>query len=345
MTGGRVAAVAGKRVCIGRTSAAPCITLPFAPSGIGAAGTTLLVSQAERGRVVPLELKGNRLVAGDPVEVGGQPHGPIAAAGSTFYVPVKRGVDVVGGTPLVRQRTVALPVTPAQVVVVGATLYASLPAQHRVAVVGTADGATPTFVPVNGRPFALASANGAVYVADDVSQTVTRLVGTKRSGAPVPVGVLRGAALRPAVVSGVTFRESGNQLVATVRVSGGALDHASLVAPDTRIADGKGGFVLRQRGIRPGFSRKASGGLTVRATRAGSDVRVALTASSGAFVASTTRLAPDGRSVTVTLTRKPVVTPPPPPPPPPVTPPPPPPPPVTPPPPPPPPPPTGITIG
>jgi hypothetical protein len=165
----------------------------------------------------------------------------------------------------------------------------------------------------------------------------------------VPVTVLRGAALKPAVVSGVTFRQSGDRLVATVRVSGGALDRNGLVAPDNRIADGKGGFTLRQRGIRPGFSRQASGGLTVRASKAGDDVKVALAASSGAFIASSTKLAPDGRSVTVTLTRKPVVTPPPPPPPPPppVTPPPPPPPPVTPPPPPPPPPPpsTGITIG
>jgi serine/threonine protein kinase len=351
LAGGQVAALAGTQVCAGRGSGVFCKPLPFAPSGIGAAGTTLLVAQAERNRVVPIELKDGRLATGDPVDVGARPHGPIASTGDTFYVPVKRGVDVVGGSPLTRQRTIALPVTPAQVLVVGDVLYASLPAQHRVAIVPTTGTGTPTYVAVNGRPFALASANGAVYVADDVSQTVTRLVGTKRAGKPVPVTVLRGAALKPAVVSGVTFRQSGDRLVATVRVSGGALDRNGLVAPDNRIADGKGGFTLRQRGIRPGFSRQASGGLTVRASKAGDDVKVALAASSGAFIASSTKLAPDGRSVTVTLTRKPVVTPPPPPPPPPppVTPPPPPPPPppVTPPPPPPPPPPpsTGITIG
>ena len=289
---------------------APCLDLPFAPTGLGVAPSGRLdVADGRTGIVRSYRRASGRLVsAGGPFRVGRAPHGRLATHRGLLYVPVTRGVAVVDPGARAVRRTLALPVTPSDVWISPSTgrLFAPLPGVGRVAVLrtGSAEG-VPRLVAAAGKPVAVvgtASASAPVVVVG-VDGTVTRL--DARSGRRIDarrIGALGLPSPAPLVLRRVRSTRSGNALALVLDLTGGHLDETSLVVRDGTLSDGRAAFEIWQGGIRSRVRSRTVDGVTVRVAPGAGHLRVTLSAARGAY--ERLRIGREGpRTVAATMRR------------------------------------------
>ena len=288
---------------------APCLDLPFAPTGLGVAPSGRLdVADGRTGIVRSYRWASGRLVsAGGPFRVGRAPHGRLATHRGLLYVPVTRGVAVVDPGSRAVRRTLALPVTPSDVWISPSTgrLFAPLPGVGRVAVLRTGSAGVPRLVAAAGKPVAVvgtASASAPVVVVG-VDGTVTRL--DARSGRRIDarrIGALGLPAPAPLVLRRVRSARSGSALALVLDLTGGHLDETSLVVRDGTLSDGRAAFEIWQGGIRSRLRLRTVDGVTVRVAPGAGHLRVTLSAARGAY--ERLRIGREGpRTVAATMRR------------------------------------------
>jgi len=241
-----------------------CVRLGFVVSAAGVGGGRVFVADGRNGSVLVLPASTLALPS-HAIGVGRKPHGRLLAFRGRLYVPVERGVAVVGLATGRLVRTIALPGTPSDIYVDASTgsLFAALYAGKKVAIVETAAPArAPRLTTVAAHPVAVAGSAGRVYVVGARGATVSRL--DPRSGRLVgstALGVSRPARV---VALAPTFASAGRSVTATIRLTGGRLDARAIRRADTAIADGAARIELWQPGISTaGHASRSSAGLTV----------------------------------------------------------------------------------
>ena len=289
---------------------APCLDLPFAPTGLGVAPSGRLdVADGRTGIVRSYRRASDRLVSvGGPFRVGRAPHGRLAAHRGLLYVPVTRGVAVVDPVMRAVRRTLTLPVTPSDVWISPSTgrLFAPLPGVGTVAVLGTGSAeVVPRLVAVAGKPVAVAgtAAASAPVVVVGIDGTVTRL--DARSGRRIDarrIGALGLPSPAPLVLRRVGSDRSGDALSLVLELTGGHLDETSLVVRDGTLSDGRAAFEIWQGGIRSRVRSRTVDGVTVRVAPGAGHLRVTLSAARGAY--ERLRIGREGpRTVAATMRR------------------------------------------
>jgi serine/threonine protein kinase len=265
----------------------PCARLGFAPSGLGASGQLAVVADGRAGAVSVFRLVPGRLVeAGAPIAVGSAPGGPLVVADGRVFVPVRRGIAVVGLSAR-SVRRIPLPVSPAGLWLAssGGRLLAALPGLHRVALVDLSRlDRAPLFVSTLREPVSLAGAAGAVVVADGRFGTLTRLdprTGVQRSP---EVAALGGPTVKRLILRGVGVRDDAAALSVTLALAGSGLDPTGLIVRDRDIADGQAALELWQGGIGSRLARRAFAGLALRIRTAPGRLVIDLSAPAGSFI-------------------------------------------------------------
>jgi len=152
--------------------------LGFRPTGLGMSPTGTVFAADGLGYVLPFQLSAGRLIPGDPIKVGADPHGTLVASRGRLYVPIRRGVAVVAPIGHLLLRTIRLPVSPAAIWVspFSGKLFAALYAIDRIAVVDTTlRSATPTLLKGFSKPVAVWGGDEYVYEVNAGDGTVCRL--------------------------------------------------------------------------------------------------------------------------------------------------------------------------
>ena len=305
----------GGRVCVVRQAKpAQCFELGFAPSGLGVAPAGVFVADEQSGTVLPLTARRGALVPGRPLTVGAGPVGRMLEYGGDLYVPVARGVAVVHLASGRLRRTISLGTRPSAVWVVPSTgrLFASLPGTGEVAVVDVrTPGAQPQRIQVGNQPAALGGGRlpggrEAVFVIKVGDGSIARLDPlTGRVLSSKRVAALRGKPPDTLAVRGVSIKDAGRTVTATIQLAGGTLQAAGLRPRDTGIRRGSALFGLWQGGISTRLTEKKGAGLSVGVKPAPGRLLLSVTAKRGAFTGVKTRLGSGGRSVVLVLAKAP----------------------------------------
>jgi streptogramin lyase len=303
-------AVVGKvgnrgRLClVNADSLDPCAPLPFVPTGVGADSKgNVYVADGARGTVTSYGRRAGQFVARTPLEVGKGASGNIIVRGSTLYVAVERGLAMVSGGQVAG--TVQLPTTPGLIdVAETGFVFAPLPAASQVAVIDADDPlAEPQLVDVGRQPFSASAAGDLVYVADAADRSIARLdAATGESGGSTPVDALVKAPVKPIIARSLAATKNGLTTTGVLALQGGKLEASGFRLLDNDISDGTLSFELRSGGIGRGFETKALPDLGINMTLQEFPGRVVATLrASKPFTSGTAKLAPNGRSVGITL--------------------------------------------
>jgi len=161
-------------VGLGRT----CLKLGFRPTGLGVSPTGFVFTVDSPGYLQIFRASAGELIPSGEIYVGPNPHGTLVASRGRLYVPIRRGVAVVGPIGPKFFRVIRLPVSPAAIWVspFSGKLFAALYAIDRIAVVDTTlESATPTLFKGFSKPVAVWGTKDYVYEANAGDGTVCRL--------------------------------------------------------------------------------------------------------------------------------------------------------------------------
>jgi hypothetical protein len=163
------------RLCeVGRT----CLKLGFRPTGLGVSPTGLVFTVDRPGYLQIFQASAGELIPSGEMYVGPNPHGTLVASRGRLYVPIRRGVAVVGPIGPQFFRVIHLPVSPAAIWVsqFSGKLFAALYAIDRIAVVDTTLAtARPILFKGFSKPVAVWGTKDYVYEVNAGDRTVCRL--------------------------------------------------------------------------------------------------------------------------------------------------------------------------
>jgi serine/threonine protein kinase len=311
--GSRVAAVAsvpgGGRLClVGTAGVGQCSKLPFTPTGVGAASSTIYVANGAGGTVTPYRLR-RGLSAGAPVHVGPSPRGLVPFRGR-LYVAVANGVSVVDLSMHKLLRTIQFGATPSAITIATSSgrLFVALYGTNKIAMVDTVANTKPKITASMKRPVALASSGDAVYAASALGRsvaTIDPLTGKLRK--LTPVAALRLGNASPTVLDKVRLSSRGRRVIVGFAFRGSGFDRRGFTVDDTRISKGNASFALWQGGIGSRVGSTQGHDVVVTVIRGSGLLNIRLRTQPGIFISFAPTVGHDGRSIALTLTRKPVV--------------------------------------
>lgn len=289
----------------------PCVVLGFAASGLGVAGSSVVVADPGDQQVVMYAAGRSSLTRTGAIPVGVQPHGELAGndAGDRVYVPIERGLAVVDTAAGRLASTIQLETTPSDVAIsrrTGAVLVA-LPGSRRVAIIDPLQSVpVPRLVDIGGPPVTLAAdpAGDAVFAVSDGARAIAAIdpvSGQLIQKAPLPPFA---SIASPAVLTTRRISRQGRVVRLTLGLTA-RLDPAGFRVTRTKINRGVWTFELWQGGISSTLTPGGGGGLLVTTAQRPGRLVVTVRSAPRRFSSFDLHLAPSGRAVIGTFTQPP----------------------------------------
>ena len=276
----------GTQVCLVTLgTAAPCSPLAAAPTGLGVAGSDIVVADGAGGSILPFSFASGLLQAGTPISVGAKPHGRIVTRNGLTYIPIDHGIAIADLSKGTLVGTIKTATTPADIAIAPGTgrLFAALPGSGGVAIADTAAPAEPVKAVATGsKPASVITeqSGGALVLNDDGSAVRLDPAGALTG----PAGSIPAGAPVTAITAGAPVFKTEDLVVrATIPLTGGKLDKGGFKVTDKAIADGRASFELWQGGITSAVKTKAGGGLTITVVTSPGRLQYRVTAAAKQF--------------------------------------------------------------
>ena len=166
-------------------------------------------------------------------------------------------------------------------------------------------------VDVGRQPYSASAAGDLVYVADAGDRSIAVLdAATGTSAGSTPVDALVKTPVKPIVARSLAATKNGLTTTGVLGLQGGKLEPSGFRLLDNDVADGTLSFELRAGGIGRGFEAKQLSEFGFGATLQEFPGRIVATLrATKPFTSGTAKLAPNGRSVAITLVEPAPVTP------------------------------------